>query len=362
MARAKRPNRAPGRRRRPAGAGGAVFTLAKVARAVGDRVVGDPRTRLTGVAPLVAAGPSDLSWVADERRAAEAARSRAGAFLAAAEAMAAGRPCVIVEVPQLALARLLEARHPLARPLPGVARGAFVHRSARLGRGVSVAAGATVSAGARVGARTVLAAGAFVGEGAEIGEDCLLHPNAAVLSRCRVGARCVLQAGAVVGSDGFGYVWDGGSHRKIPQLGIVRLEDDVEIGANSAIDRATLGETVIGRGTKIDNLVQVGHNVVVGEHAILCGQAGVGGSSTLGRGVTLAGQVGISDHVTIGDGAVLTGQAGIARQAKVPAGAVLSGMPALPHREFLKRAALLGRLEAALTRLAILEKKLSDRG
>ena len=204
-------------------------------------------------------------------------------------------------------------------------------------------------------------AGAFVGEGAEIGEDCLLHPNAVVLAGCRVGARCILQAGAVVGSDGFGYVWDGSAHRKVPQVGIVRLGDDVEIGANAAIDRATLGETVIGDGTKIDNLVQVGHNVVVGEHSVLCGQAGIGGSSRIGRGVTLAGQVGVSDHATIGDGAVLTGQAGIARQGRVPAGAVLSGMPALPHREFLRRAALLGRLEAALERLAALEKIIEER-
>jgi UDP-3-O-[3-hydroxymyristoyl] glucosamine N-acyltransferase len=148
------------------------------------------------------------------------------------------------------------------------------------------------------------------------------------------------------------------SASKIPQVGIVRLEDDVEIGANSTVDRATLGETVIGRGTKVDNLVQIGHNVSIGEHSILCGQVGIGGSSTLGRGVTLAGQVGISDHVRIGDGATLTGQAGIARQGRVEAGAVLSGMPALPHREFLRRAALLGRLERALERLAELEKKL----
>jgi len=209
-----------------------------------------------------------------------------------------------------------------------------------------------------VGARTMLAAGAFVGENASVGEDCILHPNAAVLDGCRIGARCVLQAGAVVGSDGFGYVWDGASHRKVPQVGTVRVEDDVEIGANAAIDRATLGETIIGRGTKIDNLVQIGHNVVVGEHSLLCGQAGIGGSSRLGRGVTLAGQVGISDHVTIGDGAVLTGQAGVARQGRVEAGAVLSGMPALPHREFLRRAALLGRLEKALERLAKLESRL----
>jgi UDP-3-O-[3-hydroxymyristoyl] glucosamine N-acyltransferase len=361
VARAKRSTRAPGRRRRAVRAHGGAFTLAEVSRIVGGRVAGNPATRLTGVSPLDSAGPGELSWVVDERRAARASASRAGALLVADEALAGGKPCVVVAQPALALGKWLEHSRPPVRPRAGIARGANVHRSARLGRGVSAAPGATVSAGATVGARTVLSAGCYVGANAWIGEDCVLGPHATVADGCRIGDRCILHAGAVVGSDGFGYAWDGQAHRKIPQLGIVRVEDDVEIGANSTVDRATLGETVIGRGSKIDNLVQVGHNVVVGEHAILCGQVGIGGSSTLGRGVTLAGQVGISDHVTIGDGAILTGQAGIARQAKVPAGAVLSGMPALPHREFLKRAALLGRLEAALERLTALEKKLSER-
>ena len=336
------------------------FTLADVAAAVGGRIRGPATLTLNGVATLDTAGASDLSWVADERRAAEAARSRAGALLVSSESLAAGRPCVVVDRPQLALAGWLEVFRPRRPRRAGVARGAFVDRTARLGPGVAVAAGATVEAGARIGARSFLAPGAFVGENASIGEDCVLHPNAAVLASCRIGARCILHPGAVVGSDGFGYVWDGSGHRKVPQVGTVRVEDDVEIGANSAIDRATLGETVVGRGTKIDNLVQIGHNVVIGDHSLICGQAGIGGSSRIGRGVTLAGQVGISDHVTIGDGAVLTGQAGIARQGRVEAGAVLSGMPALPHREFLRRAALLGRLEKALERLAKLERTLRE--
>lgn len=323
---------------------------------VGGRVVARAAPRLTGLAPLDGAGPADLSWIADERRRRDAEKSAAGAFLVPDASLAAGRPCVVVPSPSLALALWLERRRPAARATAGVARGAHVHSTARLSRGAAVEAGATVAARARVGARSLLRAGAFVGEDAEIGEDCVLGPGAAVLAGCRVGNRCILHAGAVVGSDGFGYVWDGAGHHKIPQVGIVRIEDDVEIGANSAIDRATLGETVVGRGTKIDNLVQVGHNVVIGEHSILCGQAGVGGSSRVGRGVTLAGQVGVSDHATIGDGAVLTGQAGIARQGRVAARAVLSGMPALPHREFLKRAALVGRLEAAFARLAALEE------
>jgi UDP-3-O-[3-hydroxymyristoyl] glucosamine N-acyltransferase len=354
VARLRVPRGKAARARRPAALS---FTLGRVAQVTGGEVHGDAGLRLTGVAPLESAGPHELSWAVDERRTADAARSRAGALLVADHRVASGKPCIVVEQPALAMARWLEIHRPVARPKPGVARGAFVDRTARLGKGVSIAAGATVSAGARIGAGSVIGAGVFIGRGVEIGEDCRLDPNAAVLEGCRIGARCVLQAGAVVGSDGFGYVWDGERHRKIPQLGIVRIEDDVEIGANAAIDRATLGETVVGRGSRIDNLVQVGHNVVIGENSVLCGQAGIGGSSRLGRGVTLAGQVGVSDHVTIGDGAVLTGQAGIARQARVNAGAILSGMPALPHREFLKRAALLGRLEAALARLAALEEK-----
>jgi UDP-3-O-[3-hydroxymyristoyl] glucosamine N-acyltransferase len=366
MGRSPGPRRARGGGRRRArvpagaftGAPQGAFTLSQVARVVGGRVHGDGDTVLTGVATLEAAGQGDLSWVNDERLDAAGVSSHAGARLVSSESRACGKPAVVVPLPQLALARWLEARHAAPRPRPGKAPGAHVHRTARLGAGASVAAGATVAAGARVGARTVVSAGAYVGEGAEVGEDCFLHPNAAVLAGCRVGSRCILHVGAVVGSDGFGYVWDGRGHHKIPQVGIVRVEDDVEIGANATIDRATLGETVIGRGTKIDNLVQVGHNVVVGPHAVFCGQAGIGGSSRIGAGVTLAGQVGISDHVTIGDGAILTGQAGIARRGRVPAGAVLSGMPALPHREFLRRAALLGKLEAALERIVALERRL----
>ena len=333
------------------------FTLAQVARAVGGRVLGDASLRLTGVQGLAEAGPSDLSWLADERLLRQASDSRAGALLTRSEDLAAGKPAVLCENPGLALAAWLSAWRPPARPASGVAKGARVDPSAKVGRGASIAAGATVEAGAVVGERTVLCAGTFVGREAVLGDDCFLHPNAAVLERCRVGARVILHAGAVVGSDGFGYLWDGESHRKVPQLGIVRVEDDVEIGANAAIDRATLGETVIGRGTKIDNLVQVGHNVVVGEHSLLCGQAGVAGSARIGKRVTLAGQVGISDHVVLGDGVIATGQAGIVRGANIEAGTVISGMPAMRHRDFLRSAAWYARLPELARRVERLEQR-----
>lgn len=333
------------------------FTLEQVARAVGGTVSGDSSVKLAGVQPLDRACPEDLSWVSDARHARLVAQTRAGALIVASESQAHGRPAVVVNHPALALAVWLEARRPAVRPRPGVSRGAHIHPTARLGRGVHVAAGATVGARARIGDRTVLWPGVFVGEDAWIGEDCNVHPNAVVLERCRVGSRCVLHPGAVIGSDGFGFVWDGTANRKVPQLGIVRIEDDVEIGSNATIDRATLGETVIGHGTKIDNLVQIGHNVQIGEHSILCGQAGVGGSARLGRRVTLAGQVGVSDHAEIGDGAVATGQAGILIGSDVGPGSVVSGMPAAPHREFLKRSAWIARLPQLARRLERLERR-----
>ena len=338
------------------------FTLARVAETVGGRVAGDPSLRLTGVQGLAEAGPTDLSWVAEERLLRQAAESRAGALLVPSEELAAGKPAVVCAHPGLALAAWLAVWRPPARPSPGVSKGARVHPSAKLGKGVAIAAGATVEAGAVVGDRTVLSAGSFVGRDAFLGEDCFLHPHAAVLERCRVGARGILHAGAVVGSDGFGYLWDGARHRKVPQLGIVRVEEDVEIGANAAIDRATLGETLIGRGTKIDNLVQVGHNVVVGEHSLLCGQAGVAGSARIGRRVTLAGQVGVSDHVVLGDGVIATGQAGIVRGANIEAGAVISGMPAQRHRDFLRSAAWYARLPELAKRVERLEARAAGGG
>jgi len=331
------------------------FTLGQVAAAVGGRVLGDASASLTGVQTLDRAAPTDLSWVADGRRERQARESHAGALLVSSEADAGDKPGVLVPSPTLALAIWLELFFPGVPPRSGISKGAHVARSARLGPGVSVAAGATVEEDAVVGARTVLSAGAFVGRRAVVGEECYLHPNASVLERCRIGSRCILQAGAVIGSDGFGYVWDGQRHRKIPQLGIVRIEDDVHVGANTAIDRATLGETVVERGTRIDNLVQIGHNVVVGEHSILCGQAGIAGSARLGRRVTLAGQVGVNDHVTIGDGSVATGQAGVT--GNLPAGGIFSGMPAAPHRDFLRRAALIARLPELARRVEEIESR-----
>jgi UDP-3-O-[3-hydroxymyristoyl] glucosamine N-acyltransferase len=198
-----------------------------------------------------------------------------------------------------------------------------------------------------------------VGEGAEIGEDCELHPNAVVRYGCKLGNRVVLHAGAVIGSDGFGYAGRGTERIKIPQAGIVEVQDDVEIGANTTVDRATIGRTVIGRGAKLDNLVQIAHNVVVGENSVIAAQAGIAGSTRIGKDVMLAGQVGIVNHLTIGDGAVVGPQSGVGRS--IPAGArVSSGLHAVPHQEWLRVMTLLPKLPEVWTLTRRLERKLAD--
>jgi UDP-3-O-[3-hydroxymyristoyl] glucosamine N-acyltransferase len=319
-------------------------------------VEGDAALTLSGVRGLDQAGPEHLSFLVDGRRAAEVRESRAGAVIAPSVEAAGGRPAVIVPQPLLAIAAWLEVFDRPERPKPGVARGAWVHRSARLSRGVSVAAGATIGPGSRIGARTVVGSGAFVGADVEIGEDGVLYANVVIYGGCRIGDRCVLHAGAVIGSDGFGYVWDGERHRKIPQTGIVRLEDEVEVGANAAIDRATFGETVVGRGTKIDNLVQVGHNVQVGPHCIIVGQTGLAGSVHLGQGVVLGGQTAVRDHITIGDGAIAAACSAIAED--VDPKTIVSGMPALPHRQSLREQAALRRLPDLVVQVRKLQEEL----
>ena len=230
---------------------------------------------------------------------------------------------------------------------PGIQAGALVDETAEVHPTAAISPGAYVGPNARIGPRTTLHAGARVLDGARIGEDCILWPGAVVREHCIVGNRVVLQPNAVVGSDGFGFAFDlegegnGPMHRKVPQAGIVRIEDDVEVGACSCIDRATLGETRVGRGTKIDNLVQIGHNVTVGRNCIIVAQCGLSGSVVLGDNVVLGGQVGIADHVTIGEGAMIGAKSGVA--SHVPPGEIWLGSPAWPRHEFVRATATLRR-------------------
>ncbi|MHB8417068.1 MAG: UDP-3-O-(3-hydroxymyristoyl)glucosamine N-acyltransferase [Myxococcales bacterium] len=336
--------------------------LAELAGQVGAEVVGEARLRIRGVGSLEAAGPEELAFFSNPRYRAAFQATRAGAVIVSPkEAKGPGRPpaaLLVSENPYLAVARLSALFHPEATVRPGRHPQAVIEASADVHPLAEVGPLAYVGEGACIGARTVLRPGAVVERGARVGADCLLHAGAVVRERCLVGDRVVLQPGAVVGSDGFGYAFDpqGPAHVKVPQAGIARLEDDVELGANACVDRATHGETVVGRGTKVDNLVQIAHNVRIGPLSILCAQAGVAGSTRLGAGVLLGGQAGLIGHLEIGDGAKVGAGTGV--MADIPAGEAYSGSPAQPHRGWLKSSAIFPRLPELLKRLEALERKL----
>jgi UDP-3-O-[3-hydroxymyristoyl] glucosamine N-acyltransferase len=334
------------------------FTLGQLAAALGATLDGDPGRIVTAVAPLDRAGPHEISFLTDARYVRAARGSRAGAFLAGEDVADLPGPVLRSSSPQQSLIDLVTLFHPPARTMGGIDPGARVALEAQVDPTASVGALAVVEAGARIGAHVRIYPLAYVGTNAEVGEGCVLHPHAVVRDGVRLGRRVVVHAGAVIGDDGFGYVHDGRAHRKIPQVGTVVVEDDVEIGANTTIDRAMLGETVIGRGTKIDNLVQIGHNAEIGEHCIIVAQVGISGSCRLGRGVILAGQVGVADHVTLGDGVIAEAQSGLHKD--LDPGTRVFGTPAQPSTE-AKRALLAGRrLPDALKRLAAVERRLGE--
>ncbi len=316
--------------------GGAGFTLGQLAAALKTTVDGDATRVVTGVAALEAAGPEHIAFVADGRYRRAALASRAGAFLAADDVHDLPAPVIRCREPRLMLIELLNLFHPPASSIPGISTAARVAADARVH----------------------LHPFAYVGPGAEIGEDSVLHPHVVVRDGVRVGRRVIIHAGAVLGADGFGYAWDGSAHRKIPQVGTVVIEDDVEIGANTTIDRGTLGPTVVRRGVKIDNLVMVAHNVEIGEDTVIAAQTGISGSCRIGRGVLLAGQVGIGDHITIGDGAVVNAKSGVV--SDVPADGKFAGTYARPVTEYHRIWAAEARLPEVLRRLRALERRLEE--
>lgn len=337
---------------------GAGFTLRELARALHATLEGDAAAVVTGVAPLESAGPDQISFLVDARYVELAKASRAGAFLAGPEVSGLPAPVLRVGAPQQALIDLLTLFHPPAAVVAGVAPSAVVARDASLAPTATVGALAVIESGAVIGPHVRIGPLAFVGAGAEVGEASVIHARVAVCAGVRLGKRVVVHPGAVIGADGFGYAFDGEAHRKIPQVGSVLVEDDVEIGANTTIDRATLGQTIIRRGTKIDNLVQVGHNVEIGEHSIIVAQVGISGSCRIGRGVVLAGQVGVADHLTLGDGAVVAAQSGLARD--VAPGEKVFGTPARPLIEAKRIFVLEGELPELARRLRTAERRLAQ--
>jgi UDP-3-O-[3-hydroxymyristoyl] glucosamine N-acyltransferase len=330
--------------------------LSELASRLGCELRGAGEVEIRGVAGIEEAGPGDLTFLANRRYVSHLATTGAAAVVIA-PGQDAPLPALVSDNPYLAFARAVSLIRPATRPAPGIDPSARVDPTAELGAEVHIGPLAVVGAGARVGPRTVLHAHVVVSEGVEIGEDCLLHSGVHVRERCRLGDRVIVQNGAVIGADGFGFARDGdGRYHKFPQVGTVVIEDDVEIGALSAVDRAALGETRIGRGCKLDNLVQVGHSVTIGEDTVLAGQVGIAGSSRVGRRVTLAGQVGVAGHLTIGDGAVATAQTGI--PSSVDDGTVVSGYPAIDNRAWLRSSAVFAKLPELQKRVREVERRL----
>ena len=333
------------------------WLLSDLARAVGGRVDGDASRRVYRVATLEEAGPDDLSFLTNPRYRAFLQHSRAGAILVGPGAGIEGRDLLVAPDPYLALAEILDRMHPAPRPAPGVSADARIGPGATMGADVAIGPFAVVGSGARLGDRAVVGAGAVVGDGSVVGADSILMPRVVLYPGTSVGARCLIHAGVVLGGDGFGFATTSGTHRKVPQLGRVVIEDDVEIGANSTVDRGTLGETKIGRGTKIDNLVMVAHGVVIGPHGLLAGQAGVAGSTRIGSHVTMAGQSGSAGHLRMGDHVVIAAKTAVF--ADVPDGAFVAGIPAVDHRAWKRSLALVKMLPELRSKLRTLEERLA---
>jgi UDP-3-O-[3-hydroxymyristoyl] glucosamine N-acyltransferase len=345
----------------------APLTLDELARRIGAEVRGDGTRRVRSVRALEDAGPEDVAFYANPRYRKELSKTRAGAVILAADEAAylpsSAVPLVAAQ-PYVAFAKASAIFNAEDRPPAGIDPRASVGSGAEIDPSASVGPLAVVGRRARIGPRTVLHPGARVLDEARVGSACVLYSGAVVREKCVIGDRVILQPNAVVGSDGFGFAFDmdgdgdGPLHRKVPQAGIVRIEDDVELGACTCVDRATLGETVIGRGTKIDNLVQIAHNVRIGALSLVVAQVGISGSTEIGKGVILAGQAGVVGHLRIGDGARVGAQAGVAHD--VPDGATHTGCPAIPHREWLRMSVALPKVPDLLRQVRKLEERVKE--
>ncbi|MCF7855576.1 MAG: UDP-3-O-(3-hydroxymyristoyl)glucosamine N-acyltransferase [Candidatus Pacebacteria bacterium] len=315
------------------------LTAEAISKRVGGRIEGVADVTVSGVASLREATPEDVSFLGNEKYEAQVLPSKAGVVLVPetfSSPPPSGRTWIHCADPSAAFSELVEFfAPPPVDCSPGIHPTAVVADSTAIPESVHIGPCAVIEPGVRLGEDTVVAAGCYVGHDTHLGRECKLYPNVTIRERCRLGDRVVVHSGTVIGSDGFGYLPGEEGHTKIPQLGFVQIDSDVEIGAQVAVDRARFGRTWIKRGAKIDNLVQIAHNVIVGENCFLVAQMGIAGSSELGRGVIAAGQVGISGHLKVGDRATLMGQAGISKD--VPPDAVYFGTPAMDRKEFARQ-------------------------
>lgn len=333
-------------------------TLKELAELVNGEADGDGTVRIKGVAPLESATTGDISFISNPKYAEQIKISPASAIIVSPEIKSEGKNLLVTKNPQLAYAKLLTLFTSRPYISKGVDKRAFIGRNPMIGRDVTIYPFAYIGDDVEIGDRTIVHPGVHIGNGCRLGEATVISPNVSIMDGCIIGNRVIIHPGVVIGSDGFGYARNGNQHYKIPQVGIVRIDDDVEIGANTTIDRAAFDKTWVKRGTKIDNLVQVAHNVVIGEDSIIVAQVGIAGSSKLGSNVILGAQAGIVDHVTLGSNVMVGGQSGVA--SDVQDNHVVSGSPAIPHRDWLKASLVFSHLPEMRKTIKRLEEKVAE--
>lgn len=336
----------------------AAYPLMQLAQMIDGELVGDGGITITGASNLEEAQAGHITYVVGPEVLDKGEQSQASALIVSPAARTAAKPMIVTEDPRLAFSKVLEIFAPERRLPVGVHPSAHLGRGVHLGRRVAVGAGAFVGDNTVIGDDTIIHPMAYVGHEVTIGAGSEIHPHVYIGDRVVLGDRVLIHAGTAVGCDGFGFLQTDAGHRKIPQIGTVVVEDDVEIGANTTVDRATVAVTRIGRGTKIDDCVHIAHNVIIGAHCLLCGQVGVSGSVTLGNGVVLAGQVGVSDHVTIADGVIVGGGAAVIGDLTAPG--VYAGIPARRYQEHYRAQATQKRVPDLLKRVRDLERRLAE--
>lgn len=333
-------------------------SLKDLAALIGGTVIGDSGARVSGLGSLDDAGEGQITFLSNPKLAEKVRTTKATAVILPKGVNGFGRNVIETQNPYLAFAKVLTLFSPRSAEPKGVMDGAIVSNSASIGAEVSVYPGAYIGEGVTIGDRVVIHPGAVIYEQAVIGDDVTIHANVSIREHCRIGNRVIIHNGAVIGSDGFGYAPEGKSYYKIPQVGIVVIEDDVEIGANTTIDRAALDVTLIKRGVKLDNLVQVAHNCIVGEDTAIAAQSGISGSTIIGRNVTIGGQVATAGHVKVGDNIILAGRCGVTGNLEQPG--VYSGVPPIPHKEWLKASVIFAKLPEMKKTVSTLEKRIAD--
>jgi UDP-3-O-[3-hydroxymyristoyl] glucosamine N-acyltransferase len=336
------------------------FTAAQIAERLQGKLVGDGSVRIVGLAPAESAQEGDLTFAEKPSYFAAAEQSRASAILVGDSSLSSRKVLVRVKDPRVAVAKLLPLFHPPEKYAPGIHPSAAIDPTAQVDPTVHIGPGCVVEAESRIGAGCVLLGGNHLGRGCQLGEEVCLHPNVVLYPRTEIGNRVTIHAGSVIGSDGYGYVFDEGQHRKMLQIGNVIIQNDVEIGANTAIDRATLGSTVIAAGTKIDNLVHVAHNVTIGKHCLIMGQVGFAGSTRLGDYCVIASQSGIAGHLNLGNQATVGAKSGVMRD--IPDKGTVLGIPAAPDKQAKRQMIAIQQLPDLIRRVRDLEKQLQERG